>query len=263
METRSHERGIFLQMLTMLILLILFTSSPVYARNILVGGTGYWTPYCYTTKSSPECLKGFTVDILNTIFKDSGDKIRFICMSWRRCIKMLDHGQLDLVMDGSKDSPKLRKYLFSDQIYKLDNVFLYSKKKYPSGPVIKNTSDIEKYSIGGMQGFSYKIYPFPESRVQQRALDVKAMIDMILYERFDLGVGFKQIVLSNAKMNGYSLNDIGHVQIPEMEPLRFYIFGNPFDRTEKLINRINRGLAEMKRNGDLDALRKKYGLPSK
>lgn len=259
---KTVSRFLFL-LLTAVILTSILLPATGSAQEIFVGGTGYWTPYCFKSPEHPDKLSGFTIDILKNIFNKDADKLRIMALPWKRCLKMLDHGQLDLVLDGSRDSKRLQKYLFSDEIYKLDNVFFYNKNKFPTCPQINNVNDLSQYTIGGVTGFYYKIYPFPESKVQNKAVDIKGMISMLNYDRFDLGIGFKQVVISNAKLNNFSLYGIGHTPIPDMKQLRFYIFGNHTYKTEQLIKRINTGLNEMKKDGTINKLRKKYGLPTK
>ncbi|WP_432736881.1 substrate-binding periplasmic protein [Maridesulfovibrio sp. FT414] len=246
--------------ITILLTLSIFPTSTM-AADILVGGTGYWTPYCYTTPDAPDTLKGFTVDILKQIFQDSNDQVKFMVLPWKRCLKMLDHSQLDLVLDGSRDSKRLQKYMFSDEVYQLDNVFFYLTKNYPNGLMLQDSSEIGKYTLGGITSLNYSMYPFPESSVQHRAANMKGMVAMLRYDRFELGIAFKQILFSNARMNNYSMKGISFTAIPEMNPLRFYIFGNKNEKTKLIINKINKGLAEMRDSGIISKLQRKYGLP--
>jgi len=106
------------------------------ADNILIGGTGYWSPYCYSNSDNGSNLQGFTVDVVKYVFRNKGN-VKFVKLPWKRCLRMLDEGQLDLVMDGSKNSDRLQKYLFSDQLYHLDSVFFYNRFRYPRGFQLK------------------------------------------------------------------------------------------------------------------------------
>lgn len=229
------------------------------ADNILIGGTGYWSPYCYSNSDNGSNLQGFTVDVVKYVFRNKGN-VKFVKLPWKRCLRMLDGGQLDLVMDGSKNSDRLQKYLFSDQLYHLDSVFFYNRFRYPRGLSIKNIAEVGRYTLGGISGFNYLMYPFDVSKVQKGAANIQALLEMLKYNRFDLALGFKQVVLSNAKINGLNMDGIGWTSMPEMEPLYFYIFGNKTKRCVELIHVINKGIIEMKMNGKYKELRRKYRL---
>ncbi|ACS80338.1 substrate-binding periplasmic protein [Maridesulfovibrio salexigens] len=243
------------------IFFVLFTSA-AEAVKIRVGGTGYWSPYCYTSPEDPLTLKGFTVDFLKEVFSQPDDELQFLALPWKRCLVMLENNELDLVLDGSKDSPRLKKFLFSQEIYHLDNALFYLKSRFPDGPQIKSVEDIDKFSLGGVFGFNYKVYPFDVSMVQQGAKDIETMLKMLERRRFELAIGFEQIVCSRMRLKGIGGGDISYILMPNVKSLRFYIFGNHTLKTDKLIERINSALQEMKADGRLAKLKRKYGLQS-
>ncbi|WP_320175300.1 transporter substrate-binding domain-containing protein [Maridesulfovibrio sp.] len=241
------------------IFFVLFTSI-AKAEIVKVGGTGYWSPYCYTSPDDPLTLKGFTVDFLREVFCRPEDELQFVALPWKRCLVMLENNELDLVLDGSKDSPRLRNFLFSRKIYHLDNALFYLKSRFPNGPQIKAIADIDNFSLGGVFGFNYKVYPFDVSRVQQGAKDIETMLKMLEKRRFELGIGFKQIVCSRMRLNGLDGGDISFIRMPGVDSLRFYVFGNHNPKTRKLIERINYALQEMAADGRLAELKRQYGL---
>ena len=241
------------------ILTIMF-SSIADAESIRVGGTGYWSPYCYTSPEEPSKLQGFTVDFLKEVFNQPGDDLNLTALPWKRCLAMLESHELDLVLDGSKDSLRLQKYLFSNEIYHLDNVLYYLKDRFPNGPNLKSAEDMSRYSLGGIYGFYYKMFPFDVSKVQTGAKDIETMLKKLEKHRFDLAIGFEQIVRSQIRLKGIDTKNMASVPMPRIDSLRFYIFGNHTPKTKRLLQRINSALIEMEADGRLEKLRKKYGL---
>lgn len=239
--------------------LIMF-ASVVRAEKIRVGGSGYWSPYCYTMADEPYVLKGFTVDFLMEVFDSSGDELELMVYPWKRCLAMLENGELDLVLDGSKDSPRLKNYLFSKEIYHLDNVLYYLKDRFPHGPEIKGVESINKYSLGGVYGCNYMFYPFDVSKIQTGAKDIKTMLKMLEKHRFELAIGFEQVVRSRMRLKGINAENIAYISMPGVKSLYFYVFGNHTPKTERLIQRIDSNLAVMKVDGRLGKLKRKYGL---
>lgn len=238
-------------------------TSAAGAEKILVGGSEYWSPYCYTTADEPLILKGLTVDFIKEVFNRSDDELRLVALPWKRCLAMLANNELDLVLDGSKDSPRLKSYLFSKEIYRLDNGLFYLKSRFPNGPNIKTAADINKFSLGGVFGFNYKLYPLDASKVQQGAKDIKTMLKMLEKHRFELAIGFEQIVRSRIRLDGVDDKDIACISMPEVESLHFYVFGNHTPKTGRLIQRIDSALDEMAADGRLEKLMRKYGLQDK
>ena len=241
-------------------MIFVLLASGAEADKIRVGGTGYWSPYCYIAPDEPLKLKGFTVDFLKEVFSRSEDDLQLVALPWKRCLAMLENNELDLVLDGSKKSPRLKNFLFSQEIYHLDNALFYLKTRFPSGPNIKTVADVNKFSLGGVFGFNYKMYPFDVSKVQQGAKDIETMLKMLERQRFELGIGFEQIVCSRMRLNGIDGGNIGFVLMPGVDPLRFYIFGNHTPKTNRLIKRINSALREMTADRRLEKLKRKYGL---
>ncbi|MFW5498988.1 MULTISPECIES: substrate-binding periplasmic protein [unclassified Maridesulfovibrio] len=241
------------------IFFVLFTSE-AEAVKIRVGGTGYWSPYCYISPDDPLTLKGFTVEFLKEVFNQPDDELHFLVLPWKRCLVMLENNEIDLVLDGSKDSPRLQKFVFSHKIYHLDNALFYLKSRFPNGPQIKTVADVDKFSLGGVFGFNYKVYPFDVSMVQQGAKDIETMLKMLERRRFELAIGFEQIVCSRMRLKGIGGGDISYLLMPGVESLRFHIFGNHTPKTRKLIERINSALQEMSSDGRLTELKRKYGL---
>ncbi|NDV21705.1 ABC transporter substrate-binding protein [Desulfovibrio sp. JC022] len=242
------------------IIFLILPTSIAGAEKIRVGGSGYWSPYCYTTPDDSLKLKGFTVDFLKEVFSTPDDELKLVALPWKRCLAMLGNNELDLVLDGSKDSPRLQSYLFSNEIYHLDNVLYYLKDRFPHGPEIKKVLDVNKYSLGGVYGFNYKVYPFDTSKVQMGAKDIETMLKMLGKYRFELAIGFEQIVGSRARLKGVDMTGIGCVPMPGVKSLRFYIFGNHTHKTKRLIQRIDSALKEMDADGRLEKLKSKYGL---
>ncbi|WP_421902349.1 substrate-binding periplasmic protein [Maridesulfovibrio sp.] len=241
-------------------IIFVLLSSGAAADKIRVGGTGYWSPYCYLSSDDPHDLKGFTVDFLKEVFSRSEDDLQLVALPWKRCLAMLENNELDLVLDGSKESPRLKNFIFSKEIYHLDNALFYLKSRFPNGPHIRTVADIDKFSLGGVFGFNYKMYPFDVSKIQQGAKDIETMLKMLEKQRFELAIGFEQIVCSRMRLQGIDGMDIAFVPMPGVESLHFYIFGNHTSKTEKLIKRINAGLLEMIVDGRLAKLKRKYGL---
>ncbi len=235
-------------------------ASIANAESIRVGGTGYWSPYCYISPNEPANLQGFTVDFLKEVFNQPDDALNLAALPWKRCLVMLENNELDLVLDGSKDSPRLQKYLFSDEIYHLDNVLYYLKDRFPNGPNLKSVKDMNNYSLGGIYGFYYKMFPFDVSRVQTGAKNIEIMLKKLKKHRFDLAIGFEQIVRSQIRLKGIGVENIAAVPMPGIDSFRFYIFGNHTPKTKRLLKRINSALIEMEADGRLEKLRKKYGL---
>lgn len=234
--------------------------GPAQAKKILVGATNYWNPYSYTSKGDSHEVKGFSVDILRKILKDEGDEPVFISLPWKRCLHMLELNKLDLVLDGSMNSERLQKYVFSDEMYRIEHVFIYNKKKFPDGPVIHNASDVGRYSLGALAGFNLEVYPFNVSQVQDSAADYRGLLAMLQFERFDIAIGLKQVVLTNAKMNSLDMSEFGMVKVPMMDSLPFYVLAANTPSGNILISRINKGLEKLRVSGEYEAFQQKHGI---
>lgn len=230
------------------------------AKKILIGATSYWNPYSYISTGDPDEVKGFSVEIVRRILEDEGSEPIFMILPWKRCLRMLELKQLDLVLDGSMSPERLDKFIFSDEMYRVEHVFFYSKRKFPKGPTIQNISDVGNYSLGGLAGFNFEVYPFDVSRVQDGAADYKGLLAMLQFGRFDLAVALKQIVMAHAKMNALDMSEFGMVDIPAMNSIPFYILGANTPSGRILISRINKGLEKLRKSGEYNTCLIKYGI---
>jgi len=243
-----------------LVVLSFLIAGPAAAGKIVIGGTAYWNPYCYVKKDEPGVLKGFSVDVVRLILTENGDDPVFMVLPWKRCLRMLESDQVDLVLDGSINSDRLRIFNFSNQMYKVDNVFFYSTTNLPQGPDIKSVNEVNNYSMGALAGFNLAILPFDSSKVQSTALDYKALLGMLKHNRFDLAIGLRQILLSHAKMNNLNMANVDSVSIPGTSPLSFHVLAAKTPHGRNLIRKINSGLEKLKQDGRFSELMEKYGI---
>ncbi len=258
----EFERIVVILRHVLVVILMVFGVDlvPAHAEKIMIGATSYWNPFCYKSEVEPYGAKGFSVDVLRQILEDDGKKPVFVILPWKRCLRMLEFKQLDLVLDGSMNSERLGKYIFSDEMYRVEHVLIYSKKKFPDGPVIDNAADIGRYSLGGLAGFNFEVYPFDVSQVQDSAADYRGLLAMLQFERFDLAIGLKQVVLAHAKMNNLDMSEFGMLKIPMMNSIPFYVLASNTPSGKILIRRINKGLVKLRESGEYETYLIKHGI---
>lgn len=88
----------------LLFVLFLLTSNTSFAKEIKACGV-QWPPFTYAENS--KIKRGISYDIYTEAFKRIGIKFTADILPWKRCLKYVEHGKYDAVLDNGIEGPFL------------------------------------------------------------------------------------------------------------------------------------------------------------
>ncbi|OUR97437.1 hypothetical protein A9Q84_14015 [Halobacteriovorax marinus] len=256
-----------------LLSLFLLFSSTVFAENsflknkTIVGcenEEGY-PPFIYRNKTSGE-LEGYSVDILNLVFKGSGAQVNYRLLPWKRCMSYMSEGKLiDIVLAAASTKERRERYLFSNSFSKVHLAYFYDRERYPEGLNIRKPSDFNRfYEVCGMLGFVYGGYGLSRE-VKKSGRGFQQLIRRVVHKRCDTILVryevFKNLpkLYSNIEFFDRMKGEI--IPWRKDNPINFYFLARKDSAYHKhLLDFINKRMKQMKKTGELKIIKEKYGL---
>jgi len=252
------------------ILLITSTafSDNSFLKNKTVTGCeneeGY-PPFIYRDTESDQ-LEGYSVDLLNQVFKDSGATVKYSLLPWKRCLKYMGKGKImDLVLAAASTEERRKQYLFSDAFSEVHLAYFYDRKKYYNGLSIETPNDLDKLAtVCGMRGFVYGSYGLT-SKVWQQADDFQQLITLVAKDRCDALLiryeVFKSLTKANPDIKYYDRMKGGIIPWRKDNPIKFYFMAAKNSAYHKqLIDFINKRMKQISGSGDFKKIKEKYGF---
>lgn len=238
-----------------------FTQVRAHDCEFLVGFEND-RPFNYKNKQG--VVVGSDADILNAVMKSINCSVIFYEIPWKRSLKELSVGNIDVVI-GGKFLPEREKYAFYSSPYKKIYHWLYIKKSLSS----QKSNLVEFLSqgliLGVVNGWSYpnKIYNLihsvkhKEQIVRVSSFDV--LPELLNRDRVQ-GIIANPYQLSEVALR-YSIDDKKFVPIDFFEEELHFIFSRK-SKKEKYILEFNNSLLKLIYTGKRDELLKKYNVSS-
>lgn len=269
----THSRALRSKLMRLLfVVALLLCSSETSASNInfLQGKTvigceneeGY-PPFIYADSTGE--MRGYSVDLIDLIFENSGAETIYRLVPWKRCLAEIGKGEKSDIALAAVDTKERReKYLFSDAFAEVHLAYFYDRVKYPNGLDIKVPNDFEKYHVGGMAGFEYDNYGIP-NEIYQSASTFQQLVEQTIRSRVDILLARYEVFNSLFKADPYFKNNnrMRGEKIPwrKTHPIQFFFIarkGSAYH--EKLIDFINMRMKEIDKSGQLNKIKKRYGF---
>lgn len=150
---KSRSKKLVLNFLALLFFSI--TSSPIYAKTIVLGTTE-WPPYVQNSSN-----KGYAYDIVYAAFKAAGyNDIRIIFMPWTDAEKAVNDGQLDGIFPEYYSHERKTSVIYSDPFsdspvgfYKKLSSGIHYPNSHPDKKVLSTLQKMHKYRFGVVKGY--------------------------------------------------------------------------------------------------------------
>lgn len=227
-----------------LILIAFWIFSSLAGEQIIKVGAYENSPKIFADPNGK--ISGFWADITHHIAEQEDWKIHWMHGSWQECLDRLQNREINLMVDVGFTPERAELFEFSQETVHLSWTRIYKQ----SGSGIQSILDLEGKIIAGLQG-SFDLNG-PEGL---KAVTNKFEIDCEIREFASYDLVF--IELQNAKIDaGIVDKDFGNINESKfniertpivLQPARMqYAFPKDGERTELLMNNIDRHLRKMK-----------------
>lgn len=224
-----------------------------------------YPPFIYKNKSSGN-FEGYSVDLINLIFKDSGAKVRYELLPWKRCLSNMNIGEnMDIVLAAASTEERRKKYIFSNVISKVHLAYFYDTKRYPNGLRVTNPNDLNNLKrVCGMRGFVYESYGLSK-KIMQSADNFQQLVNLLVRGRCDAILiryeVFKSLPMTDAGFKYYDRIKGNIVPWLKDNPINFYFLARKNSTYHKnLIFFINMRIKQIRKSGQLKTIKEKYGF---
>jgi len=188
--------------LIILVSALIFSTGTVYAGPLTIVRGQDFPPYHFLDSAGKET--GFIVEIINHVSRELNLEIRFAQYPWSRCLKMVETGEADAMMNLFKTRERMTFMYFTDnELTREVNQFF----KLRTNPVTftGNMNTLKRLRIGVIRNYSYgtKFDEFSPKLNILRLETEKALILNLVGQRCDVILG-NDIVLKSlaAKLPG-------------------------------------------------------------
>jgi ABC-type amino acid transport substrate-binding protein len=250
----AFQKNVFFRKAKLLFLL-LFILSPGYVNcETFHAGSDTWAPFFMVSNNQ---FSGIGVDILTEVAHRTGDKLDLQHLPNVRALSMFDNKEIDMIVIDSplwNDQNKLKDVVFSDEVMSVQEYIYFLKDEYIE---VETPEDLRGKVVNIFLGYSYPTFEkaFNKGIVEKDEVGNELSLIKILVAKRCTAIFMDSIAFKyNASRLGYEKNLFKRgMQLSDTE-LKIKI------RREKasLLPRINKAIAEMKRDGAIERIIKKY-----
>lgn len=237
----------------LLLTALLSCSLLCFSETYQVGTYPFFAPFEFLDENS--AMTGFDIELMREIAKDQGFEVKFNSDHWKGIVEQLAEGKRDLVISALSDSEKRRQfadfskpYLESDRfmlIYKKANLAVKSLEDLVNAGDLKIGAERDTASVDKLKQAGVK-------NIIEQASDFEGLKAVV---RGDIDIYYGYVPSMSFILKRHENLAIYSSKLPE-EPGNTIIAvrkGNP-----ELLAKINRGIDNLRANGKLDELRKKW-----
>lgn len=174
---------------TVFLFLMILSSGILSARQIEIAYIDY-PPYEFMEKGQAE---GVAVRVIREVLKRMKTDVKFVYLPWNRALQSVKEGKIDAIFTiiETAERKKFAEFISTPLIEESAALFVL---KDSSISFDGDLSKLKKYKIGAVRGFSYgKVFDNAMKggiiSVDNSAIDLKANINKLLGNRFDIMVG--------------------------------------------------------------------------
>lgn len=233
---------------------LLLLAGTLRAEEPITIAINAWPPYIEQGSRT----KGLATEVVLAALKKVGVKAKIEIVPWARALDGVKHGRFTASYPWY-ETPERRTYaLFSSSILESRNVFFYRRDRL--GKVdYKKLTELQGYRIAGMLGYFYE-HQFAEAELE--VIYVKSSelaFKMLQAGRADLVpqdeiVGWRQITtMFPESENLYAVTRTALREAPG-----YMLVSKKHPAGKALLEKFERGLREIKRTGEYQAIIKKY-----
>lgn len=234
---------------------LLFVLSPSYVYcETFHAGSDTWAPFFMVSNNQ---FSGIGVDILTEVAHRTGNKFDLHHLPNVRALSMFDNKEIDMIVIDSplwNDPEKLKNVVFSDEVMSVQEYIYFLKDEYIE---VAAPEDLRGKVVNIFLGYSYPTFEeaFNKDIVEKNEISSELSLIKMLVAKRCAAIFMDSIAFEyNASRLGYEKKMFRRgMQLSDTE-LRIKI------RREKasILPRINKAIAEMKRDGSIDLITKKY-----
>lgn len=230
----------------------ILVTVPSYSATV-IAAIGDYPPYTSTNDPYARLAEELVV----ASYRAVGDEVRIRRVPWKRAYEEVKSGRVDITFPWIKTAEREKDFMFSRKLLVTQEVFLYHKD---SNFTWSTLEDLKAYSIGATQGYAHVQLMSNAGIDIQIALNDSLNLTKLLKHRIDaFPIGAKVANYLLAESSSELKNKISSHNKPLFTNNNYVLSSkqNP-QRATEVLEKFNRGLSKIKRNGLYDKIIDKY-----
>ena len=126
------------------------------------GDKAGWPPYTYELDGS---VKGYDIDVLDQLLKPEGIEYQVYMLPWKRCLKFVEDGTIDVVVSASGTKQRENIYRLTERYYSVEPHYFYLSSSFPKGLHLSASEAAKKYTVCGLRGYDYSNFGLASEEV--------------------------------------------------------------------------------------------------
>ncbi len=208
-------------------------------------------------------LTGFSVDVITRVLGPQGEGFTLELLPWRRCLRQVQSGRTDLVLNIARSPEREGQFLFTQPYYQMRLAYFYDADR--PAPAVRSREDLAQQRLCLAAGYNYA--PFgvdPKAphvtgtgkTVGHAFQMLKAGRCDVVPERLETAIGYRLAGLADFERMG-----LAYRLVPGLPAQAFHIGVSPKSpQAQALLQRLNAGIDQLRENGQLAQLALSYGI---
>jgi len=211
----------------------------------------HYPPYEFNPPSHG--LKGFDVEVVETIFQRMGSPVKVDFLPWVRSVEITYAGKAMALLTCSREKSRDAHILYSDAISA--GTFGYFLRKNFQDPNFESIEALRGQKIAVVRGYTtqFVLESYNIDHTQVRTDEIA--LNILVGKRVDF-------YYSGKESNVYIANQLGLSDKIKFHPLKsksFHLcFSKKWPKSKELLTRFNDGLAQLKADGSYKQIHDKY-----
>ncbi|MEH6444560.1 MAG: transporter substrate-binding domain-containing protein [Oceanospirillaceae bacterium] len=212
----------------------------------------------YLMQDNQGVLKGIAVDLVQKMMLLQDISFQNIVMPWKRCLRSLQRGSVDLVPNASFKHNRTEFALYSREIYRTHLDFFYIKDKIPNAATLNTIQHFTPYKVGGVRGFNYAFFE-EFIAIESGASNRRALLLKLKKGRVDFAILQREVVTSSYQDDPEFLTQFASIPAPNNSFNAFYVLaGRKHKNATQLVSAIDTGLAQLRESGAYQRILDQY-----
>ncbi len=218
-------------------------------------------------KPNKKEVVGASVDFIKEVFKRMGLECKIKRRPWKRCLwgvaNYETEREYEVVLNLTYSEERGEQYYFSTPIFTTTYGAFYSKKKFPNGPPIIKSSDLNSYRLCGALGYNYAMLKKVgvTKKMDTGALTVLNALKKVSLDRCDFFLNYIEPTLGLQLIGEELPSDIDYIVLSDVDIQLFYIgIAKTSERAIELKTEFDQMVLYLRQIGVADKIFKKYIL---
>jgi len=206
---------------------------------------------------------GLDIEIFNAIISQASFSAGYVELPWKRHLKYLESGEIDIAM-GSSFTKEREQFVYFSLPYRTEKVNLFIRKELADKMKLLSLSDIidSNYLFGIEDGYYYgqefqELYKEQEFKSHiSSVLDLEQNVQMLLKGRLD-GF-FADPIAVKAFAEKFSISNVIEIHPLDIHQADIYFMLSKKSLSTDILLALNKAIKKLKANGEIDKIIRKW-----